>query len=199
MLKKKTMISGPRSSATLGSPARAGRPRAAAAAAALSWRGSAGFFGAAAALRAPAGHQAGAGRGGAAGDCRRAKPCCEMGGEYKESYADVRKVLMNYLNYKVRREARNGEQPTSLRAGLLFPRSNRRPPLPVPSKCTTNSHKAVRLVLSQLQENDMGRYTWLYQFTTANKPNDAEEYCKALMREERELGERVMVTRVREK
>ena len=36
----------------------------------------------------------------APGNSRREPTRCEMGGEYKESFADVQKLLVNFLNYK---------------------------------------------------------------------------------------------------
>lgn len=55
--------------------------------------------------------------------------------------------------------------------------------------------KAVKTVLRQLQETDPTKYKWLYDFTAEHKPGESYNFCKALMKTNRELGERVLVTR----
>jgi len=58
------------------------------------------------------------------------------------------------------------------------------------------TYKAVRTVLHQLSEMDPNKYKWLYQFTTEHRPSDSYNYCKTLFKANRELADRVLVTRL---
>ncbi|KAL3007282.1 hypothetical protein AAZX31_08G324800 [Glycine max] len=55
---------------------------------------------------------------------------------------------------------------------------------------------AVRTVLHQLYEMNPPKYTWFYNFVASNKPADGKRFIRSLGKEQQELAERVMVTRL---
>ncbi|GMH41499.1 hypothetical protein BSKO_09409 [Bryopsis sp. KO-2023] len=58
------------------------------------------------------------------------------------------------------------------------------------------TYKAVRRVLDQLKETDPVGYRYLYEFTVENKPSNSFEYCKILVKNNYELGGRVLDARL---
>ncbi|KAE8691690.1 Chaperonin-like RbcX protein isoform 2 [Hibiscus syriacus] len=78
-----------------------------------------------------------------------------LGGQYEETFGDVKKQLLNYFTYK-----------------------------------------AVRTVLTQLYEMNPPKYTWFYQYVASNKPSDGKLFLRMLGKENQELAERVMITRL---
>eukprot|EP00210_Caulerpa_lentillifera_P008068 g7704.t1 len=58
------------------------------------------------------------------------------------------------------------------------------------------TYKAVKTVLEQLNETDPTNYKFLYNFCVDNKPSQSYSFCKLLIKEKRELGERVLTVRV---
>ncbi|CAJ1960272.1 unnamed protein product [Sphenostylis stenocarpa] len=86
---------------------------------------------------------------------RRVAIVNELGGQYEESFEDVKTQMLNYFTYK-----------------------------------------AVRTVLHQLYEMNPPKYTWFYNFVASNKPGDGKRFIRSLGKEQQELAERVMVTRL---
>lgn len=78
-----------------------------------------------------------------------------LGGQYEESFEDVKRQVLNYFTYK-----------------------------------------AVRTVLNQLYEMNPTNYRWFYDFVVDNKPGDGKRFLRILVKENIELAERVMVTRL---
>ncbi|KAJ7570635.1 hypothetical protein O6H91_01G129600 [Diphasiastrum complanatum] len=58
------------------------------------------------------------------------------------------------------------------------------------------TYKAVKTILAQLHEMNPDQHTWFHDFVVKNKPQDGKLFLRALVKERRELGERVMVTRL---
>ncbi|KAE8735518.1 hypothetical protein F3Y22_tig00000340pilonHSYRG00546 [Hibiscus syriacus] len=58
------------------------------------------------------------------------------------------------------------------------------------------TYKAVRTVLNQLYEMNPPKYTWFYQYVASNKPSDGKLFLRRLGKENQELAERVMITRL---
>ncbi|WVY92599.1 hypothetical protein V8G54_031687 [Vigna mungo] len=58
------------------------------------------------------------------------------------------------------------------------------------------TYKAVRTVLHQLYEMNPPKYTWFYNFVASNKPGDGKRFIRSLGKEQQELAERVMLTRL---
>lgn len=58
------------------------------------------------------------------------------------------------------------------------------------------TYKAVRTVMNQLYEMNPTEYRWLYDFVVANKPNEGKRFLRVLQKENHDLAERVMVTRL---
>ncbi|KAG9449399.1 hypothetical protein H6P81_009364 [Aristolochia fimbriata] len=58
------------------------------------------------------------------------------------------------------------------------------------------TYKAVRTVLNQLYEMNPPQYRWFYNFVAANKPGDGKRFIRTLGKEQHELAERVMITRL---
>ncbi|ERN00871.1 hypothetical protein AMTRI_Chr03g139970 [Amborella trichopoda] len=58
------------------------------------------------------------------------------------------------------------------------------------------TYKAVRTVLNQLYEMNPTQYKWFYNFVATNKPGDGKRFIRSLGKEQQELAERVMVTRL---
>lgn len=58
------------------------------------------------------------------------------------------------------------------------------------------TYKAVRTVLQQLYEMNPPQYTWFYNFIVNHVPNTGKNFLQQLFKEKRELGERVMITRL---
>lgn len=56
--------------------------------------------------------------------------------------------------------------------------------------------KAVKTVLGQLGEMNPPAYKWFYNFVVQNKPQDSKLFIRSLVKENQELAERVMVTRL---
>ncbi|KAL1370039.1 hypothetical protein HN51_000365 [Arachis hypogaea] len=79
----------------------------------------------------------------------------ELGGQYEETFDDVKTQMLNYFTYK-----------------------------------------AVRTVLQQLYEMNPPQYTWFYNFVASNKPGDGKRFIRILGKEQQDLAERVMVTRL---
>ncbi|KAJ1390323.1 Chaperonin-like RbcX [Sesbania bispinosa] len=86
---------------------------------------------------------------------RRVTIVNELGGQYEETFEDVKTQMLNYFTYK-----------------------------------------AVRTVLQQLYEMNPPQYTWFYNFVASNKPGDGKRFIRSLGKEQQELAERVMVTRL---
>ncbi|KAE8728369.1 Chaperonin-like RbcX protein isoform 2 [Hibiscus syriacus] len=79
----------------------------------------------------------------------------DLGGQYEDTFGDVKTQLLNYFTYK-----------------------------------------AVRTVLTQLYEMNPPKYTWFYQYVASNKPSDGKLFLRTLGKENQELAERVMITRL---
>lgn len=88
-------------------------------------------------------------------DHRRVAIVNELGGQYEETFDDVKTQMLNYFTYK-----------------------------------------AVRTVLQQLYEMNPPKYTWFYNYVASNKPGDGKLFIRSLWKEQQELAERVMVTRL---
>ena len=86
---------------------------------------------------------------------RRVTIVNELGGQYEDTFEDVKAQMLNYFTYK-----------------------------------------AVRTVLHQLYEMNPPKYTWFYNFVASNKPADGKRFIRSLGKEQQELAERVMVTRL---
>ncbi|XP_058787944.1 chaperonin-like RbcX protein 2, chloroplastic [Vicia villosa] len=86
---------------------------------------------------------------------RRVTIVSELGGQYDDTFEDVKTQLLNYFTYK-----------------------------------------AVRTVLQQLYEMNPPKYTWFYNFVVSNKPTDGKRFIRMLGKEQQELAERVMLTRL---
>ncbi|XP_027335361.1 chaperonin-like RbcX protein 2, chloroplastic [Abrus precatorius] len=86
---------------------------------------------------------------------RRVTIVNELGGQYEDTFDDVKTQMLNYFTYK-----------------------------------------AVRTVLQQLYEMNPPQYTWFYNFVASNKPGDGKRFIRSLGKEQQELAERVMVTRL---
>ncbi|KAK4428812.1 Chaperonin-like RbcX protein 2, chloroplastic [Sesamum alatum] len=56
--------------------------------------------------------------------------------------------------------------------------------------------KAVRTVLEQLYEMNPPQYKWFNNFVADNVPNNGKRFLQTLVKERRELAERVMITRL---
>ncbi|KAL8542283.1 hypothetical protein ACS0TY_003230 [Phlomoides rotata] len=79
----------------------------------------------------------------------------ELGGQYDDTFNDVKAELINYFTFK-----------------------------------------AVRTVLEQLYEMNPPQYKWFNNFCAENVPNNAKRFLQTLVKERRELAERVMITRL---
>ncbi|CAK9167655.1 unnamed protein product [Ilex paraguariensis] len=79
----------------------------------------------------------------------------ELGGQYEDTFNDVKTQMINYFTYK-----------------------------------------AVRTVLTQLYEMNPTQYMWFYNFVATNEPNEGKRFIQTLVKENQELAERVMVTRL---
>lgn len=79
----------------------------------------------------------------------------ELGGQYEDTFNDVKLQIINFFTYK-----------------------------------------AVRTVLSQLYEMNPTQYTWFYNFVVANPPGEGKRFLQTLGKENPELAERVMITRL---
>ncbi|KAK8601906.1 hypothetical protein V6N13_058424 [Hibiscus sabdariffa] len=79
----------------------------------------------------------------------------DLGGQYEDTFGDVKTQLLNYFTYK-----------------------------------------AVRTVLTQLYEMNPPKYTWFYQYVASNQPSDGKLFLRMLGKENQELAERVMITRL---
>lgn len=88
-------------------------------------------------------------------DSRRVAIVNELGGQYEDTFDDVKTQMLNYFTYK-----------------------------------------AVRTVLQQLYEMNPPKYTWFYNYVASNKPGDGKLFIRSLWKEQQELAERVMVTRL---
>ncbi len=86
---------------------------------------------------------------------RRVNIVNELGGQYEDTFEDVKTQMLNYFTYK-----------------------------------------AVRTVLQQLYEMNPPQYTWFYNFVASNKPADGKRFIRSLGKEQQQLAERVMVTRL---
>ncbi|KAE8682946.1 Chaperonin-like RbcX protein isoform 2 [Hibiscus syriacus] len=86
---------------------------------------------------------------------RRLVVVSDLGGQYEDTFGDVRTQLLNYFTYK-----------------------------------------AVRTVLTQLYEMNPPKYTWFYQYVASNEPRDGKLFLRMLGKENQELAERVMITRL---
>lgn len=78
-----------------------------------------------------------------------------LGGQYEDTFYDVKRQMINYFTYK-----------------------------------------AVRTVLQQLYEMNPPQYRWFYNFVATNEPTDGKRFIQSLVKEQHELAERVMVTRL---
>ncbi|CAJ1971554.1 unnamed protein product [Sphenostylis stenocarpa] len=92
----------------------------------------------------------------------------ELGGQYEETFHDVKKVLkiankLSGANYQI---------------------------------LNYFTYKAVRTVLQQLYEMNPPQYRWFYNFVAANDPADRKRFIRSLGKEQLELAERVMITRL---
>ncbi|KAJ4872913.1 Chaperonin-like RbcX protein [Raphanus sativus] len=58
------------------------------------------------------------------------------------------------------------------------------------------TYKAVRTVLHQLYEMNPPRYTWFYNYVVSNRPTEGKRFLRKLGKENQELAERVMITRL---
>ncbi|XP_056858458.1 chaperonin-like RbcX protein 2, chloroplastic isoform X2 [Raphanus sativus] len=58
------------------------------------------------------------------------------------------------------------------------------------------TYKAVRTVLHQLYEMNPPQYTWFYNYVVSNRPTDGKRFLRKLGKENQELAERVMITRL---
>ncbi|KAK1589443.1 hypothetical protein Q3G72_034112 [Acer saccharum] len=58
------------------------------------------------------------------------------------------------------------------------------------------TYKAVRTVLNQLYEMNPTQYRWFYDFVATNKPGDGKHFIRSLGKENHDLAERVMITRL---
>ncbi|CAN8300737.1 unnamed protein product [Cochlearia groenlandica] len=58
------------------------------------------------------------------------------------------------------------------------------------------TYKAVRTVLHQLYEMNPPQYTWFYNYVVSNRPTDGKRFLRTLGKENQELAERVMITRL---
>ncbi|GAB2277023.1 hypothetical protein Dimus_011731 [Dionaea muscipula] len=58
------------------------------------------------------------------------------------------------------------------------------------------TYKAVRTVLNQLYEMNPPRYRWFYNYVASNKVADGKRFLRSLGKEQHDLAERVMVTRL---
>ncbi|XP_076926962.1 chaperonin-like RbcX protein 2, chloroplastic [Bidens hawaiensis] len=56
--------------------------------------------------------------------------------------------------------------------------------------------KAVRTVRYQLYEMNPPQYIWLHNFVAENEPADGKEFLRKLAKENQDLAERVMITRL---
>ncbi|KAK4765287.1 hypothetical protein SAY86_026377 [Trapa natans] len=56
--------------------------------------------------------------------------------------------------------------------------------------------KAVRTVMNQLYEMNPTKYRWFYDFVGANNPGEGKRFIRKLVKENQDLGERVMITRL---
>ncbi|MED6204603.1 Chaperonin-like RbcX protein 2, chloroplastic [Stylosanthes scabra] len=79
----------------------------------------------------------------------------DIGGQYEDTFDDVKTQMLNYFTYK-----------------------------------------AARTVLQQLYEMNPPQYTWFYNFVASNKPGDGKRFIRSLGKEQQDLAERVMVTRL---
>ncbi|KAG4952842.1 hypothetical protein AAZX31_14G009800 [Glycine max] len=79
----------------------------------------------------------------------------ELGGQYEDTFHDVKKQILNYFTYK-----------------------------------------AVRTVLQQLYEMNPPQYRWFYNFVATNDPADGKHFIRSLAKEQHQLAERVMITRL---
>ncbi|MED6219908.1 hypothetical protein PIB30_040188 [Stylosanthes scabra] len=86
---------------------------------------------------------------------RRFNVVNELGGQYEDTFDDVKLQMLNYFTYK-----------------------------------------AARTVLQQLYEMNPPQYTWFYNFVASNKPGDGKRFIRSLGKEQQNLAERVMVTRL---
>lgn len=86
---------------------------------------------------------------------RRVTIVSELGGQYEDTFEDVKTQMLNYFTYK-----------------------------------------AVRTVMQQLYEMNPPKYTWFYNFVVSNKPQDGKRFIRLLGKEQQELAERVMLTRL---
>ncbi|KAG9151860.1 hypothetical protein Leryth_002134 [Lithospermum erythrorhizon] len=58
------------------------------------------------------------------------------------------------------------------------------------------SYKAVKTVLHQLYEMNPPQYKWFHNFIAENVPNTGKGFLQTLAKENQELAERVMITRI---
>ncbi|KAH6837046.1 Chaperonin-like RbcX protein [Perilla frutescens var. hirtella] len=79
----------------------------------------------------------------------------ELGGQYEDTFNDIKMELVNYFTFK-----------------------------------------AVRTVLEQLYEMNPPQYIWFNNFVAENVPNKGKRFLQTLVKERRELAERVMITRL---
>ncbi|XP_076950266.1 chaperonin-like RbcX protein 2, chloroplastic [Bidens hawaiensis] len=62
--------------------------------------------------------------------------------------------------------------------------------------CNYFTVKAVRTVRYQLYEMNPPQYIWLHNFVAENEPADGKEFLRKLAKENQDLAERVMITRL---
>ncbi|KAL8527516.1 hypothetical protein ACS0TY_005384 [Phlomoides rotata] len=58
------------------------------------------------------------------------------------------------------------------------------------------TYKAVRTVMNQLYEMNPPQYRWLYHYVASNEHGYGKTFIRNLVKDQQELGERVMVTRL---
>lgn len=58
------------------------------------------------------------------------------------------------------------------------------------------TYKAVRTVMNQLYEMNPPTYRWFYDFVVNNKPGEGKGFLRKLVKENQDLAERVMITRL---
>ncbi|KAL5719707.1 hypothetical protein ACHQM5_012452 [Ranunculus cassubicifolius] len=58
------------------------------------------------------------------------------------------------------------------------------------------TYKAVKTVLNQLYEMNPTNYRWFYNYIVNNKPGEGKRFIRNLHKENQELAERVMITRL---
>eukprot|EP00270_Netrium_digitus_P020101 TRINITY_DN815_c0_g1_i3.p1 TRINITY_DN815_c0_g1~~TRINITY_DN815_c0_g1_i3.p1 ORF type:complete len:292 (+),score=47.99 TRINITY_DN815_c0_g1_i3:142-1017(+) len=132
----------------------------------------------------------------------------DLGGQYEDTFDDVEKRIMDFFTFKaVRHIIRQQKEIRS--SGATQPGENSGAYDWFYEGCSLSAmdrdcqqlvdyftYRGVTTVLTQLHELNPGLYRSFYKFVAENKLRDSKLFIRSLVKENQELAERVMVTRL---